>query len=129
MVEEEHEKEKTPLSNTENIKENPRGSIILNDGNNTTVADIEEFFHDDHNTPWEWKEHDLEQSLCRSIIYQDGEGFYYCRLHPQIRYENASRPVKLRNLDLGTIEHHCKYYKPEVHKTEILRLLGTGASS
>jgi hypothetical protein len=38
--------------------------------------------------------------------------FYYCKLHPDIQ-----------NAYLETIEHHCKYKKPDRHKAEILRLM------
>jgi hypothetical protein len=37
---------------------------------------------------------------------------HYCKLHP-----------KFKNINLSSIEHHCKYDNPELHKSEILRLL------
>jgi hypothetical protein len=82
------------------------------------IVSVEEFFHDDPNTPWKpLPEHDLKASPCYSIIgirnYHNYKiPFYYCKLHPDI--ENAY---------LETIEHHCKYREPYVHKSEILRSL------
>jgi hypothetical protein len=40
--------------------------------------------------------------------------FYYCKLRADI--ENAY---------LESIEHHCKYKEPDIHKSELLRLLST----
>ena len=86
------------------------------------ITSVEEFFNDDHNTPWKpLPEHDLKQSPCYPIIdvrkYHNYKiPFYYCRLHQDI--ENAY---------LETIEHHCKYKEPDMHKSEILRLLSTRA--
>ena len=85
-----------------------------------SIVSVDEFFHDDPNTPWKpLPEHDLKQSPCYSIIgirnyHNYKTPFYYCKLHPDI--ENAY---------LETIEHHCKYKEPNVHKSEILRLLST----
>lgn len=80
-----------------------------------SIISVEEFFHDDPNTPWKpLPEHDLEQSPCYSIIGIRNNykiPFYYCKLPPNI--ENAY---------LETIEHHCKYKEPDKHKAEILRL-------
>ena len=45
------------------------------------------------------------------IISKKGK-FYYCKVHPSIE-----------NIYLETVEHHCKYEEPDVHKLEILRLL------
>jgi hypothetical protein len=91
---------------------NTNGSMKTNQ-----VVSIEEFFHDDLNTAWKpLPEHDLKQSPCYPIIgirNYHKIPFYYSKLHPDI--ENA----------LETIEHHCKYKEPDVHKLEILRLLTT----
>ena len=38
--------------------------------------------------------------------------WYYCRLHPNFK-----------NINLSSIEHHCRYHEPDRHKTEILKLL------
>ena len=76
-----------------------------------------EFFHDDPNTSWKaLPEHDLKQSPCYPIIdirsYHNYKiPFYYCKLHPDIE-----------NVYLETLEHHCKYSNPAVHKLEILKL-------
>jgi hypothetical protein len=37
---------------------------------------------------------------------------YLCKLH-----------LDVKSAYLETIEHHCKYKDPEIHKVEILRLL------
>ena len=84
------------------------------------MVSVEEFFYDDPSISWKpLPEHDLKQSpyypiidICRYHNYKIP--FYYCKLHPDI--ENAY---------LGSIEHHCKYKEPNVHKSEILRLLST----
>ncbi|MFL6508542.1 MAG: hypothetical protein ACJ704_11490 [Nitrososphaeraceae archaeon] len=89
--------------------------------------DIEEFFNDNPGTPWKWIEHTIEVSPCRSIIHQDEDGWYYCKLHSVIKHEHATRAVRLRSLNLSEIEQHCKYHKPEVHKAEILKQLGLEA--
>jgi hypothetical protein len=38
--------------------------------------------------------------------------FYYCKLHPHIE-----------NIYLQSIEHHCKFSQPEVHKSAVLEAL------
>ena len=84
------------------------------------MVSVEEFFYDDPSISWKpLPEHDLKQSpyypiidICRYHNYKIP--FYCCKLHPDI--ENAY---------LGSIEHHCKYKEPNVHKSEILRLLST----
>jgi hypothetical protein len=55
------------------------------------IIPVQEFFHDDPNTPWKpLPEHDLKQSLCYPIIeirnYHNYKKipFYYCKLHPDI---------------------------------------------
>ena len=86
-------------------------------GTDPTVS-VDEFFYDDPDTPWKpFPEHDLKQSPCYPIInirrYHNYKiPFYYCKLHPDI--ENAY---------LESIEHHCKYKEPDIHKAEIMRLL------
>jgi hypothetical protein len=82
------------------------------------IISVEEFFYDDPNTPWKpLPDHDLKRSPCYPVIgirtYRNYKiPFYYCKLHPNI--ETAY---------LETIEHHCKYKEPNVHKLEIIRLL------
>ncbi len=47
----------------------------------------------------------------RQYNNENGSGtFYYCKLHPDIE-----------NINLESIEHHCKYKDPELHKSEILK--------
>jgi hypothetical protein len=81
---------------------------------------VEEFFIDKPNQA-SWRplsSQTLEQSPCYPIIdkrqYNNDSGsgiFYYCKLHPDIE-----------NISLESIEHHCKYRDPELHKSEILKL-------
>ena len=81
------------------------------------IISVKEFFHDDSKTSWKpLPEHDLKQSPCYPIIdvrnYHNYKKipFYYCKLHPDIE-----------NVYLETIEHHCKYSNPEVHRLKILK--------
>jgi hypothetical protein len=77
---------------------------------------IDDFFFYDHNIAWKpLPKHSLEQSPCYPIIGMHREypvPFYYCRLHPRVE-----------NIYLQSIEHHCKFSKPEVHKSELLKSL------
>ena len=79
------------------------------------IVSVEEFFYDTPDTPWRsLPEHDLKASPCYPIIGTRSSykvRFYYCKLHPEIE-----------NVYLETIEHHCKYKEPDIHKLEILRL-------
>jgi hypothetical protein len=83
-----------------------------------SIISVEEFFYDDPNTPWKsLPEHNLKQSPCYPIIGVNDSykvPLYYCKLHHDVE-----------NIYLETIEHHCKYKEPNVHKSEILRLLST----
>jgi hypothetical protein len=57
-------------------------------------------------------EHNLEQSPCYSIIGTNrcrGRISYYCKLHTGIGF-----------VSLHSIEHHCKFQEPELHKSKIL---------
>lgn len=87
------------------------------------IISVEEFFYEDPNTPRKpLSEYNLKQSPCCPLIdirrYHNYKiPFYYCKLHPDI--ENAY---------LESIEHHCKYKDPDVHKSEILRLLSINIS-
>jgi hypothetical protein len=54
------------------------------------IVPVDEFFHDDPNTPWKpLPDHDLKRSPCYPIIgirtYRNYKiPFYYCKLHPNI---------------------------------------------
>ncbi len=84
----------------------------------SSIMSVEEFFIDKSNRERRpLSSHTLEQSPCYPIIdkrqynNENGNGgtFYYCKLHPDIE-----------NINLESIEHHCKYRDPELHKSEIL---------
>jgi hypothetical protein len=82
------------------------------------IVPVDEFFDDYPNGPWEpLSPHDLEQSPYYPIISKKGE-LYRCNVHP-----------KEQNIYLETIEHHCKYKDPELHKSEIVRLTSTNATT
>jgi hypothetical protein len=81
------------------------------------LISIEEFFFDDPAiSPWKpLPKHSLEQSPCYPIIGMHNKyrvPFYYCKLHP-----------KIENIYLESIEHHCKFSEPGLHKSEILKSL------
>lgn len=86
--------------------------------NHILKKEIEHFFYDDPHLPYKpLPNHPLEQSPCYPIIdirnYHNYKlPFYYCKLHPDIE-----------NVYLESIEHHCKYKRPEEHKAEILKNL------
>ena len=80
----------------------------------TTIVSVERFFHDVADLPYQpLPEHSLEQSPCYPIIGKN-QKFYFCKLHPEVK-----------NVNLESIEHHCKYKDPDYHKSEILKLLST----
>lgn len=81
--------------------------ILANNSTRLQLKQIAEFFHDDPDMPYQpLPEHSLEQSLCHPIIALDKKGvFYYCKLHP-----------KIQSIYLESIEHHCKYKEPGIHK-------------
>jgi hypothetical protein len=77
--------------------------------NRHIIEQIEDFFHDDPEAGYQpLPEHSLEDSPCHDIIDKRGT-FYSCKLHP-----------KIRNINLDTMEHHCRYHEPEFYKQEIL---------
>ena len=81
------------------------------------VVPVEDFFYDDPNTPWKpLPEHDLKQSPCYPII--DIRNITIIKSHFII-----VRYTDIENAYLESIEHHCKYIEPNVHESEILRLL------
>jgi hypothetical protein len=89
-----------------------------NEHYNKVISAVQRFFYDDPDLPWQpLPGHSLEGSLCYPIIGQNGK-FYYCKLHPEVC-----------NIYLESIEHHCKYKDPDVHKSEILKLLSAKFSA
>ena len=40
-------------------------------------------------------------------------------------YISADCTQNVKNVNLESIEHHCKYKDPDYHKSEILKLLST----
>src|SRR4029078_508886 len=74
---------------------------------------VEEFFLDNPDLEYQSAgPHSLDQSPCYPIIDSKAEAdvvWYNCKLHPDFV-----------NINLSSIEHHCKYFKPALHKTEIL---------
>jgi hypothetical protein len=85
-----------------------------------TPVSIEDFFYDDPaitpQNPWKpLPKHPVEQSPCYPTIGMHNKyrvAFYYCKLHPDIE-----------NIYLESIEHHCKFFKPELHKQALLQSL------
>ena len=76
------------------------------------IVSAEDFFHDAPDLSWQpLPAHTLEQSPCHPIIVKKGK-FHYCKVHPK----------EVRSIYLETIEQHCKYKDPDLHKEEILRL-------
>jgi hypothetical protein len=75
------------------------------------VVPIDSFFHDEPSLSWQpLPLHSLEESPCYPIIGVDKKrGRYYCKLHPK----------EAESIYLDTVEHHCKYKEPSLHKTKI----------
>jgi hypothetical protein len=76
----------------------------------TPNVSVEKFFNDDLQLPL--RDHPLEKSPCYPIVDFKPAGkyiLYFCELHP-----------KTENVNLESIEHHCKYDNPAAHKTEII---------
>jgi hypothetical protein len=74
------------------------------------VISVTDFFYDDPTMPYvALPDHKLESPCCHIISIKDG--YYYCRLHPEIK-----------NVHLESIEHHIKYKDPATHKSELLKL-------
>ena len=102
-----------------------KNSSIAQSGPNrsdNSSLQIKEFFYDKPDSIYRpLPPHPLEQSPCYVIIGQtklktnnDGSlcTLYSCNLHPNVK-----------SVHISTIEHHCKYDRPKLHKAEILRLL------
>ena len=103
------------------------------------IISVDEFFSDNPTPehPWEpLPPHTLEQSPCYPIIYiwqKDGLTYYRCKLHSKTKLHKPegikttiafnSREIPIRSVHLEEIEHHCRFYKPEEHKAEILKYL------
>jgi P4 family phage/plasmid primase-like protien len=82
------------------------------------VVSVENFFADEQSLPL--SPHSLEQSPCSPIIGSKPAGnhtMYYCQVHP-----------KTTNINLGSIEQHCKILDPDHHKSEIISRLHMGGS-
>jgi hypothetical protein len=80
----------------------------------TAIVLVDRFFNDVADLPYQpLPEHSLEQSPYYPIIGKN-QKLYFCRLHPECK-----------NVNLESIEHHCKYKDPDYHKSEILKLLPT----
>lgn len=104
----------------------------------TATTTIEDFFSND-NPDEEYKPpppHTLEQSPCYPIIktkVEYGITWYYCKLHPhteipkfkdlKLLFLVKTHVVDIKSVYLETIEHHCKYYKPDIHKKAVLEAL------
>ena len=80
------------------------------------MKQVEEFFSDIQDNKYQRSDQlSLEQSPCCPVINSQvgiGRIWYYCKLHPDIVCA-----------DLSSIEFHCKSFKPEEHKSELLKLL------
>jgi hypothetical protein len=75
---------------------------------------VEDFFYDEPGDDYKpLPKHSLEESPCYPIIDMEKKGvFYYCKVHP-----------KIQSVYLESIEHHCKYKEPDIHRREILSRL------
>jgi hypothetical protein len=77
-----------------------------------TILSVEGFFRDDSDLLYEpLPEHTIKESPCYPIIDKN-QKLYFCRLHPECK-----------NVNLESVEHHCKYKDPDYHKSEILKRL------
>jgi hypothetical protein len=73
------------------------------------IITVEIFFSDNQSLPLPY--HSFEQSPCYPIIGAkpaENHVLYSCEIHR-----------KIRNINLESIEHHCKYLEPERHFREI----------
>ena len=112
--------EENSTNNVNNMmQENERSSSIVIKPSepsasieSTAIVSVERFFNDVADLPYQpLPEHSLEQSPCYPIIGRNNNRSYFCRLHPEVK-----------NVNLESVEHHCKYKDPAYHKSEILRL-------
>ncbi|MGA9154976.1 MAG: hypothetical protein WBZ36_30705 [Candidatus Nitrosopolaris sp.] len=89
-------------------------------GSFAPIMSVDEFFKDDPDKPYSaLRSHSFEQSPCYPIIGAKPAGrhiIYYCEIcRPEFANDSA-----VANINLGCIEHHCKYREPDRHKAEIL---------
>lgn len=105
------------------IMPRPWSQLVKNSFTFMPVVSIDEIFKDDPDKPYSaLRSHSLEQSPCYPIIGVKPAGrhiiMYYCEIcHPEFANDPA-----VANINLSSIEHHCKYKDPDRHKAEILRL-------
>ena len=81
------------------------------------LKEIEDFFYDEPYMEWHpWKPgHTYSMSPCAPIINVDRKPlciWYSCDLHKHVIH-----------VYIQTIEHHCKFMEPELHKEEIIKRL------
>ena len=105
------------LSEINNSKKIGQECPTKNNGFNfNPIISVDQFFNNDPDRSNQTiPTHNLEESPCYPIIHSKIDGhyiWYYCRLHPDFK-----------NINLGSIEHHCRYHEPDRHKAEILKLL------
>jgi hypothetical protein len=86
-----------------------RLQLIPGDNSFTPIVSVEDFFSSKQPLPL--PQHSFEQSPCYPIIGSKSEGSYtmYRKIHP-----------KVRNTNLESIEHHCRFAEPDHHKSEII---------
>lgn len=87
------------------------------------IISVDEFFRDDPDKPYSTlRSHLFEQSPSYPIIGVKPVGnqiMYYCEIcRPEFANDSA-----VANINLSSIEHHCKYKDPERHRAEILARL------
>lgn len=76
----------------------------------TPIVSVEKFFSEDWLLPL--RDHPIEKSPCYPLIDFKAAGkhiLYFCSLHPNIE-----------NINLESIEHHCRYDNATAHKEEII---------
>jgi hypothetical protein len=76
----------------------------------TPIIPVERFFSEDTSLPL--PQHPIEKSPCYPIVDFKAAGkfvLFSCSMHPNIE-----------NVNLESIEHHCRYDNPTSHKAEIV---------
>jgi hypothetical protein len=82
------------------------------------IVSVEEFFSEELSLPL--RSHSLEESPCYPIIDFKPAGkhvLYFCEIHSKRKPVNTNLGG---NINLASIGHHCRYYNPIEHKTEII---------